>query len=331
MFRFIVILLFFFSCREKSFNNACDIKSDSYLESVFVFNLLGETKSYCSTGMIDFNPSVISLNPKYGSVSEGGGSLVIGSSAAFSVQLKERPGANVSVQVVVSNPSYGTVFPTSLNFDSSNWSIPQNVIVTGVNDSILNGTRQFRLIFVPNSEDKNLDLNPNTVDVQIFDNEKRLFLSASAYRGGEFGGISGADAICASDAKCPNGSICKAMILNAVMRVASVTANIGDGQIDWVLHPNTHYYMPDGTTFVSNTNSTSLLQIPFSNVIDSVSSGVWLGSFSGWVIGANHCINWSDITVMNTGYVFRTQYTDNTLFGGNYSCSNQANLLCVEY
>lgn len=331
MFRILLIALLILSCREKSLNNLCDIHSDSYIESVFVFNLLGETKSYCSTGIIDLNPSVIALNTKFGNVSESGGSMTLGSSSSFSVRLKKKPEAQVDVQVIVSNPAYATVSPVTLSFDSNNWSTPQSVIVTGINDSLLNGTREFRIIFIPNSNDKKLDLNPNAIDMQIFDNEKRLFLSLSSYQGGGFGGVTGADVICASDSKCPKGSICKAMILNPGTRVASVTANVGDGQVDWVLHPNSNYFLQDGITSITNTNSSSLFQIPFSNAIDTISPGIWLGSSAGWVIGANHCLNWTDTTAVNTGYVFRTQYTDNTLFGGNYSCSNQANLLCVEY
>lgn len=330
MFRYLFIAAILVSCNKSSLNNACDISSDSYLESVFLFNLVDESKSYCSAGMIDFNPSIVSLNSRQGTLSEGGGNLTVGSSITFVARLKKMPGSKVDIQLVISNPTYATMTPTNFTFDLNNWSVPQNFLVTAINDNLLNGNRKLTVLVIPKSEDTSLDLNQIEIQMDIMDNEKRLFLSTNAYIGGSFGGISGADNICSSDIKCPTGSICKAMILGST-RIASQTADLGDGQVDWVLHPNAHYYLTDNVTLIANTNSTSLLQIPFNNVIDGVSPGTWLGSNSGWVLGSNSCLNWTDITAGITGYTFRTQFTNSTLFGGNYSCSNPVNLFCVEY
>lgn len=98
-------------------------------------------------------------------------------------------------------------------------------------------------------------------------------------------------------------------------RIASATANLGDGQVDWVLHPFAHYYSPSpANTLITTTNQTSLLQIPFASVIDAVGIGGWLGSSYGYVLGVNTCFNWSENTTITTGFMFRTQYTDNTFF-----------------
>lgn len=333
MFRYLFILfvVFVFYCNDKSLNNACDIKSDSYLNSVILFNFSGQGKNNCSTGTIEFFPTVIALSSKKGVVSEGGGSLLLGNPIPFSVSLKEKPESQVTIQLMVSNPAYAQVSPTTLNFNSNNWSIPQNIQITGINDSKFNGTREFRVILVPSSEDTKLDLNPAEIQMQILDNEKRLFFSSNSYQGGTFGGVSGADVICATNPKCPPGSLCKAVVLNGTSRIASLAANMGDGQVDWVLHPNTHYYQADGVTLVSNTDSTALLQIPFSNVIDSSVTGAWVGSASGWVFGPNHCSNWTDNTNFFTGNAFRTLNTDITFFGGSFSCNVPYYLLCTEY
>lgn len=115
-------------------------------------------------------------------------------------------------------------------------------------------------------------------------------------------------------------------------RIASATVNLGDGQVDWVLHPFAHYYSPSPTnTLITTTNQTSLLQIPFASVIDAVGIGGWLGSSSGYVLGGNTCFNWTENTAITTGFMFRTQYTDINLFGGNFSCSNPVHLICVEF
>ncbi|TGL44778.1 DUF1554 domain-containing protein [Leptospira perdikensis] len=331
MIRYLFIVLVFVSCNKDSLNNACDISSDSYLKSVFLFNLVGESKSYCSTGMVDLSPSIIVVNARQGSVSEGGGSLTIGSSTIFNVTLKEIPGAKVDIQLSISHPSYATVSPSELSFDSTNWSKPQNIQVTGINDSVANGNRPFRVTLVPTSEDSSLDLNPREIQMQISDNEKRLFLSASTYQGGGFGGVSGADAICASDIQCPPGSICKAMILNGTTRVASATANLGDGQIDWVLKPNAHYYLSDGVTLVSNTNGTSLFQFPFTTAVDSVNYGTWFGGVAGWIYDTNtSCFTWTAVVNTESGYILRTQQTSNLFLGATYACNNLLKLLCVE-
>lgn len=331
MIRYLFILFLFISCSKDSLNNACDISSDSFLESVLVFNLIGGTKSYCSAGMIELNPSVVVVNSKQGSVSEGGGSLTAGSSSLFSVTLKEIPGANVEVQLSLSHPSYATINPTKLNFDATNWSKPQNIQVTGINDSIFNGNRQFRVILIPTSIDTSLDLNPREIEMQILDNEKRMFLSTNPYQGGGFGAVSGADAICSLDTHCPPGAICKAMILNGSTRIASTTANLGDGQVDWVLKPNAHYYLTDGSTLVSNTDNTSLLQFPFTNAIDSVNFGTWFGGTTGWVYDTNtSCFTWTALVNTESGFILRTQQATNLFLGANYGCANPLKLLCVE-
>lgn len=327
---FIVFLVFVFYCNDKSLNNACDIKSDSYLSSVILFNLSGQGKNNCSTGTIEFFPTVIALSSKKGVVSEGGGSLLLGNSIPFSVSLKEKPEAQVTIQLMVSNPAYAQVSPTTLNFNSNNWSIPQNIQITGINDSKFNGTREFRVILIPSSEDTKLDLNPAEIQMQILDNEKRMFLSTNPYQGGGFGAVSGADAICSLDTHCPPGAICKAMILNGSTRIASTTANLGDGQVDWVLKPNAHYYLTDGSTLVANTDNTSLLQFPFTNAIDSVNYGTWFGGSTGWVYGASHCFTWVAVTNTESAYILRTQQTTNLFLSATYACNNSLKLLCVE-
>ncbi|TGK47553.1 DUF1554 domain-containing protein [Leptospira kanakyensis] len=329
MFRylFVPLLVLVFYCKDQTLNNACDINSDSYLESTVLFNLLGEGRNNCSTGTIEFFPTVIALSSKKGVITEG-----IISPLSFSVSLKEKPEAQVEIELVVSNPSYATVSPTTLSFDSTNWSNPKNIALTSINDSLLNGNREFRVILTPKSEDSKLDLNPAEIQMQILDNEKRMFLSAGSYRGGDFGGVTGADTICSTDRLCPSGSQCKAMILNGTTRIASLTANVGDGQLDWVLKPNAHYYLTDGTTLISYTNNTSLFQIPFSNSIDSVNYGAWFGGNADWVFNTNtSCFTWSAIVNTESGFILRTQEVNNLFFGATYGCGNPLKLLCVEY
>ncbi|EOQ96476.1 PF07588 family protein [Leptospira wolbachii serovar Codice str. CDC] len=261
IFRYFFVLFFVIYCKEKSLDNACDINSDSYKNSVIIYNLLGVQSSNCSAGIVDFNSSIIFVNRKEGKVSEGGGDLTLGSSQTFTVQLRRKPISKVEIQLALSDLTYVTVSQFNLTFDSQSWSIPQTFNITAKNDNLLNGNRKISLQLIAKSDDTDLDLTPIVIPIEVLDNEKRLFVSTIAYMGGSFGGISGADTICSSDIKCPAGSTCKAMILGST-RVATQSANLGDGQVDWVLHPNAHYYLTNNITLIANTNSSSLLQIP---------------------------------------------------------------------
>ena len=57
-----------------------------------------------------------------------------GDQTSFTVALATQPGANVTVNVTSSNPGEGTVSSGALTFTPTNWSIPQTITVTGVND-----------------------------------------------------------------------------------------------------------------------------------------------------------------------------------------------------
>jgi hypothetical protein len=57
-----------------------------------------------------------------------------GTTATFTVGLGTQPIANVTIGLSSSDPSEGTVSPTSLTFGAGDWNTPQTVTVTGVDD-----------------------------------------------------------------------------------------------------------------------------------------------------------------------------------------------------
>jgi len=65
--------------------------------------------------------------------------------ATFTVALKSQPTANVSIGVSSSNTAEGTVAPPTLQFTPANWSTPQTVTVTGVQDSVADGTQTYQV------------------------------------------------------------------------------------------------------------------------------------------------------------------------------------------
>jgi subtilisin-like proprotein convertase family protein len=62
-----------------------------------------------------------------------------GGTANLSVVLTSEPTSNVTVTLSSSDTTEGTISPASLTFTSANWNVPQPAILTGANDSIVDG------------------------------------------------------------------------------------------------------------------------------------------------------------------------------------------------
>jgi hypothetical protein len=69
-----------------------------------------------------------------------------GRASTFSVQLNSAPTASVTVPLTSSDPAEGTVSPAHLIFDSTNWNKPQTATVSGVDDSVADGTKAYTIV-----------------------------------------------------------------------------------------------------------------------------------------------------------------------------------------
>ena len=69
-----------------------------------------------------------------------------GGTATFDVVLYTAPTADVVIDLSSSDTSEGTVSPTSLTFTTGDWSTVQTVTVTGVDDSIADGTVPYSIV-----------------------------------------------------------------------------------------------------------------------------------------------------------------------------------------
>jgi len=113
-------------------------------------------------------PSGFTVTPTSGLVTtEGGGTT------AFTVKLNSQPTANVSVGLSSSDTTEGTVFPTGLTFTTANWSTPQTVTVTGVDDWVDDGDIAYTIVTAAAvSSDPNYNgLNPPNVSATNLDND----------------------------------------------------------------------------------------------------------------------------------------------------------------
>ncbi len=65
------------------------------------------------------------------------------------MELTSQPTANVTVGLSSSDTTEGTISPTSLIFTIGNWSNPQSVTVTGVNDQMADGGIAYQVFTAP--------------------------------------------------------------------------------------------------------------------------------------------------------------------------------------
>ncbi|MDP3970129.1 MAG: carboxypeptidase regulatory-like domain-containing protein [bacterium] len=103
----------------------------------------------------------ITVSAISGNTTESGGT------ATFTVVLNTAPSASVTIPVATSDLTEGNVSTSSLTFTTGNWSTPQTVTVTGVDDSIEDGDITYSIILnTTTSGDAGYNnLNPDDVTV----------------------------------------------------------------------------------------------------------------------------------------------------------------------
>ena len=89
-----------------------------------------------------------------------------GGTATFTVALDTRPSEAVTVSVTSRDTGEGTVSPSLLTFETSDWDTAQMVTVTGVNDAIDDGDVTWDVRLAPSSGDANYEGLSN-VDVPV--------------------------------------------------------------------------------------------------------------------------------------------------------------------
>lgn len=137
--------------------------------------------------------------------------------------------------------------------------------------------------------------------------------------GGNLGGVSGADNICAN--LLPSGvSSAKALLLTSG-RVPPST--------DWVFAASTTYFKPDGTT-IGSTDADAELQFPLTTAFEN-GGQVWTGATSSWTVSANNCSDWSSSSSGTSGQVGSTSATSSDAISiTTQTCdSSTVDLACV--
>lgn len=94
------------------------------------------------TNLDDDEPS-IEVSKTSLSTSEGGGN------DSFTVWLGAEPVSSVTLQVTSSDTGEASVSPSQLTFTTENWDKPQQVIVTGVDDLVVDGNQAYTVTVAP--------------------------------------------------------------------------------------------------------------------------------------------------------------------------------------
>ncbi|MEG4170392.1 MULTISPECIES: DUF4347 domain-containing protein [unclassified Microcoleus] len=90
-----------------------------------------------------------------------------GTKANFTVVLNTQPTADVTIGLSSDNVAEGTVSTNSLTFTPANWNTPQPVTVTGVDDSIVDGNIDYKIVTAASvSTDPNYS-NKDVADVSL--------------------------------------------------------------------------------------------------------------------------------------------------------------------
>ena len=125
-------------------------------------NYTGMNAADVSVTCTDNDTAGITVNPTSGLVvTEAGGT------ATFTVVLTSQPTANVVIGLSSSDTTEGTVAPTSLTFTIANWSTPQTVTVTGVNDFVDDGNILFTIITAAATSADTIYSGMNAADVSV--------------------------------------------------------------------------------------------------------------------------------------------------------------------
>jgi len=144
--------------------------------------------------------------------------------------------------------------------------------------------------------------------------------------------VSGADAKCMADANYPGAGTYKALIVDGTNRVASVSANTGDGQVDWVLHPNTTYTRPDGTIIMTTNGNGIFVFGTLTNLFITTWKNPWDGIATGWTLTTGQtCVDWTSGAFADYGGIGNTSRNDGVAISATPTRCNGSNALyCVE-
>ena len=103
-----------------------------------------------------------------------------GGTASFDIVLGSAPSADVTISLASSDPGEGQASPGTLTFTEANWSLPQSVTVTGVDDELDDGDQNYSIVTTLTTTDPDyVRIDPADVQVTNGDNDAAPTLSVA--------------------------------------------------------------------------------------------------------------------------------------------------------
>ena len=102
-----------------------------------------------------------------------------GETDTFTIVLDTQPTADVTIGLSSSDPTEGTVSPSSLTFTASNWNSPQTVMITGVDDTIDDGDISYTIYAEATSADANYNGKTASISVANQDDDITVRFNAN--------------------------------------------------------------------------------------------------------------------------------------------------------
>lgn len=147
-----------------SVSGVVTIKDDGSTGSVF---LIGNNSNTPTSGTADNDSAAAALTLSVSSLT----TTEAGQNGSFTVVLTRLPTADVVVTLSSADTTEGTVSPSTLTFTTANWSTPQTVTVTGVDDTLDDGDITYAVNVSAASSDSGYQGKTGSVSVTHVDND----------------------------------------------------------------------------------------------------------------------------------------------------------------
>ncbi|TGM34007.1 DUF1554 domain-containing protein [Leptospira biflexa] len=293
------ILSIFSNCEKIDLVNPCDPNSESYIQSWALKITIGDTSLHCLPG----NSSQLTIGGKVAGLTGNG------------LKINLNGIVEISIPAGSSDFSFPLKVQTGFNYEINFKSQAQGNICLLENASGTIGLNSVTDILI--------NCYPECTNCLIF-------VTQNSYPA-NVGKLSNFDTFCKLDPNYPGTGIFKAMVVDKLTRIASISDNSGDGQIDWVMRPNQTYYR-NISTVIGTTNANGLLTTMTQTPTTSATVH-WTGLSVFWTTQTDPpCGNWSSNNVSMFGTTGNGFTLAPTSFISNsfQSCSLTGRLTCVQ-
>ncbi|HYV46403.1 MAG TPA: DUF1554 domain-containing protein [Myxococcaceae bacterium] len=261
------------------------------------------------------------------------------------VTLSSKPHGAVTVRPASANSSKVVVSPTQFTLDENTWNVGTVMTVTALDNNIREYDPTVDITFSVTAAFPLLDpgyQNPviDPLQVTIQDDERIIFTTTAGHTGNMQDPGGGSyfilDSLCYTDPVQGQQLFYTSAAMLSVdnplfTRIASVTANQGDQQANWVLAKGRNYISETRNgPVIGRANDKNLLDFPLAHAL-TAAGDAWTGLEAGWTNSGTNCAAWVDDTSANMGRAGTSNATSSAaIAGGTASCDGLRRILCVE-